>query len=378
MKKVLILILSFIFIFALFVPNLVYGAGPDVVANLLGANYLPTGSFTDTTNVTTGSRVQIYLEISDRTAGVNANNLHVKVNLPTTVSNTQVVQADISGSNFSPNPTDTTTINITNSAGKLVYVPGSTTLTWDSGSGPTYTNNVMPDDLTTAGFDFAPSLQPGTPYSIQLAFLVDAVQSSGGGSSQPAPQGNPGGGGPAQAPVCGDTKPGKVTLKSVDQQSSSSVKLTWDKATNADDYAINFGIKTKSYQYGVTKTGNINQFTIGSLNPNTKYFFVILPTHGCMPGDWSNEISNTPIFETKLTKSSDLNTLDLSNQIASKSSSSSLESSPATSPSYNSPTSNSSNKKGGVNWTALLIAAGIVLLTASGITYYRSPKRKTI
>lgn len=385
MKKIINLLLSFIFILALLIPSftqIALATGPDVVANLVAANYQPAGSFTDTTNAQIGSRVQIYLEISNRTAGVDATNLHVKVNLPSGSASTQTVGAAVSGSNFSPSSSDNTIINITNGSGKLVYVSGSTTLTWTSGSGPTYSNNVMPDDLTTSGFDFVPALQPGTPYSIQLAFLADIVQTSGGGgSSSQTSQGGPSAGdgkGPAQAPVCTDAKPDKTTLKTVTKENATAVKLTWSKVASATSYAIRFGTESKKYQYGVAKTGNTDNYIVGSLNPNSTYFFTVLPINGCMPGEWSNELSTANVGGRVLTgTAASLGTsMQSEEKAASTAGASVLEStSSATASALVSPTPQPA-KKTGVNWQGILIVLGLGVLGAGAYTYYKSLPKK--
>ncbi len=86
------------------------------------------------------------------------------------------------------------------------------------------------------------------------------------------------------APVCDSAKPGTPTLLSVERQGSTA-KLTWIAASQATHYTIAYG--SNGLPYGVPNTGNVTTFTIGSLDPNTQYQFVVRAVNNCTPGDWS-------------------------------------------------------------------------------------------
>lgn len=76
-------------------------------------------------------------------------------------------------------------------------------------------------------------------------------------------------------------------------ESSSSITLYF---TDGDDplthYALVYGLKPNSYQFGSLNIGQkgIGKFTIKNLLPNTGYFIRIIPINVCTPGIESNEI----------------------------------------------------------------------------------------
>lgn len=91
---------------------------------------------------------------------------------------------------------------------------------------------------------------------------------------------------------CSDAKPETTTLLSVERSADrKSVKLTWLKKDSASNYSISYGESSGSYIYGVPETGNVDNFTIGALDPRKEYSFAVRTNRGCMPGDLSNEIT---------------------------------------------------------------------------------------
>lgn len=103
------------------------------------------------------------------------------------------------------------------------------------------------------------------------------VGASSAGFSQP---------GPGSAPSCNSSKPGTPTNLVINRQGDKAV-LTWSPADSATTYTIAYGTAPGNYIYGVPDTGNVTTFTVGSLDPNSQYYFVVRAVNNCMPGDWN-------------------------------------------------------------------------------------------
>jgi len=110
------------------------------------------------------------------------------------------------------------------------------------------------------------------------------------GTPTPTPTGHPqpcnGCGDKPSAPVCNSAKPTTPILTSV-VRSGTTAKLTWTAAERATQYTIAYGLKPGEWIYGVPNTGNVTNYTIGSLQPGVKYYFSVIAVNNCMPGDGS-------------------------------------------------------------------------------------------
>lgn len=92
--------------------------------------------------------------------------------------------------------------------------------------------------------------------------------------------------GPPGAPVCTATKPAATTVTSV-TRSGTKATVTWTKVTPTTHYTISYGLQSGTYEFGVPNTGNVTSYTIGSLDPAKKYYFVVYAVNDCMPSDVS-------------------------------------------------------------------------------------------
>jgi hypothetical protein len=102
--------------------------------------------------------------------------------------------------------------------------------------------------------------------------------------SQPS---EPARGGPVGAPVCNDTVPPTPRLLTAIRQSTGSVKITWQKVNQANNYSILYGPSTGNYLYSVFATGDTDNFVINGLS---KGCFAVKAVNGCMPGLLSSEL----------------------------------------------------------------------------------------
>ncbi|MCR4277145.1 MAG: fibronectin type III domain-containing protein [Candidatus Roizmanbacteria bacterium] len=101
----------------------------------------------------------------------------------------------------------------------------------------------------------------------------------------------------AGTPGCTNEKPAQVVLYEPNHAllpkatGAGEVRLNWLKATRANKYTIGFGTSSGNYIYGAANIADTNNYTVGHLNPGTRYYFAVKGVNGCMPGDWSREWS---------------------------------------------------------------------------------------
>lgn len=98
-----------------------------------------------------------------------------------------------------------------------------------------------------------------------------------------------------EPPVCDKEKPAQVVLYEPNHPllpkavNAYDVRLNWLKADKANKYTLAFGLSSGNYIYGLPNVGNTDHFTVGSLTPGQKYYFVVRGVNECMPGLWSRE-----------------------------------------------------------------------------------------
>lgn len=94
---------------------------------------------------------------------------------------------------------------------------------------------------------------------------------------------------------CYDPPPGSSPrLTSAVAKGSSQIVLTWTDAANpVTRYLLSYGLAQGQYIYGNPNIGGqgTTSYTVGSLSPGKKYYFVIQAINGCTPGNFSNEVS---------------------------------------------------------------------------------------
>jgi hypothetical protein len=120
----------------------------------------------------------------------------------------------------------------------------------------------------------------GTPETI-------SVQSGNNGSA----------GGSATAPVCSDTKPGSAPILLQAIAGQNQVQLIWSEGTMpVSYYLVAYGLTPGAISYGNPDIGpkGTTGYTVTNLSGNTTYYFRVRAGNGCMPGDYSNELTATP------------------------------------------------------------------------------------
>lgn len=99
------------------------------------------------------------------------------------------------------------------------------------------------------------------------------------------------------APVCNDQKPGSAPVLLSATSGFNRVTLTWSKSSDpVSYYLVTYGTSSGSQSYGNPNVGgsSTTSYTITGLSGDTTYYFKVRAGNGCMPGDYSNEISSTP------------------------------------------------------------------------------------
>jgi len=143
------------------------------------------------------------------------------------------------------------------------------------------------DSLKNQGWIFIPD---GSVWGLKSAMYMaknnpyscngGSAGSSQGSSSQPG------------APVCTDQKPGTPQLISVTRNGATAT-IRWTEVKDATHYALFYGVKPNEYIHSVPNTGKVTTFTVGSLDPNTTYYWQVRAVNTCMPGEASG--STNPI-----------------------------------------------------------------------------------
>lgn len=152
-------------------------------------------------------------------------------------------------------------------------------------------HTVTLNGLTPATTYYYRVISHGSPEAIgeEMTFGTATVGGSGISDGQsPSPS----------APVCSAVRPGSSPTLLSAQAGLNSVTLTWSKAANpVTYYLITYGSAPGSQQYGNPNVGgsNTTSYTINGLSGGVKYYFQIRAGNECAPGEYSNEVSATPV-----------------------------------------------------------------------------------
>lgn len=101
--------------------------------------------------------------------------------------------------------------------------------------------------------------------------------------------------GSPEAPICGDSKPVSAPkLISTKATGRNEVTLQWEKALDpVSYYLIVYGTKPGQPEYGNPNIGgkDSQSYVVKGLDTGKTYYFKVRAGNGCMPGEFSNELS---------------------------------------------------------------------------------------
>ncbi len=160
--------------------NAVNATNPNLTLKYLGINN-SGGNWGESVDITAGEVMTLYAEIHNTNVPTSANDVSIRIHLPSTTGNSR---ADVTALN-APGVSDNVQINV--SGGNLAYVAGSTRMTWDvDGDGnKEFDNTVMPDGIVGNGLTLGD--QSGcNEFIIQISFLARVVE-----KPQPSPSPRP-------------------------------------------------------------------------------------------------------------------------------------------------------------------------------------------
>lgn len=174
----------------------VSATNPNLTLLYLGNNNNdPNDSWDKNVSANVGEYIQLYTEIHNTNVPTTANNVKIKVNLPSGSGNsTATVSADNANS-----VSDSLTINV-NGGGTLEYVTGSTELTWDvNGDGNKEFNHTPFGDGIVGSGVVLGNQQGCNEFIIQVTFLVKVVAPQASPTPTPTPTPVPPAGGQSQS-----------------------------------------------------------------------------------------------------------------------------------------------------------------------------------
>ncbi len=137
-----------------------------------------------------------------------------------------------------------------------------------------------------------------TKHFTKFASYTQIANSSSGNSNSTSNSTSSTNNSGATTPVCNDTKPASAPiLLSAESTGQNEVTLTWSKASDpATYYLITYGLSPGEQKFGNPNVGDnaTTSYTVKGLSSGQTYYFKVRAGNGCMPGDFSNELSATP------------------------------------------------------------------------------------
>lgn len=173
--------------------NSASAGAPNLTVSYLGNNNNdPSDSFDHDVTLNQGQMVQLYTEIHNTNVPSVANNVKVKVALPSSSGSTTATVSADNASSVSDS------VNLTvNGGGQLRYVPGSTEVNCHSNAN--CTNGTVGDGIVGNGIVLGD--QTGcNDYIIQVSFLVEVIAPQASPSPSPTPVVSPS---PSPSPATG-------------------------------------------------------------------------------------------------------------------------------------------------------------------------------
>jgi len=194
-----------------------------------------------------------------------------------------------------------------------ISVVGGTTVIWSGSVADFYGLEKIDMGIFAPGadldYDFTVFMSPvaddnyqskETVFDLTLGFWGEPIPTPTPTTTPvPTPTSAPGAvlGAGVSAPVCDDTKPGSApTLVNI-VAGVNNVTLYWSLARDpVSYYLVTYGLSSGAQTYGNPNVGdkNTTSYTVNQLSGGTTYYFRVRAGNGCMPGDYSNEISATP------------------------------------------------------------------------------------
>lgn len=129
-----------------------------------------------------------------------------------------------------------------------------------------------------------------TTFDLRIGFQGTASEVTVSGSTGESSSNPP-------VPTCGDSTPGSApTLLSAVSMEANKVTLAWSEALGPVTYYLVSYRTTGGQQYGNPNVGGIGttSYTITNLSGGETYYFKVRAGNGCMPGDFSGELSAVP------------------------------------------------------------------------------------
>ena len=156
-------------------------------------------------------------------------------------------------------------------------------------------HSVVINGLTAGTTYFYRTVSHGSPEAVSdehsIATASPTSTQSVGGTSIAVSGSTP------TAPSCNDSKPGSAPTLLSSVGGLNSVALTWSEALDpVSYYLITYGTTPGAQMFGNPNIGGkgTTSFTVNNLSGGTIYYFKVRAGNGCAPGEFSNELSQTP------------------------------------------------------------------------------------